>query len=191
MKSYFAAIVLSALAFSVHALPSCPYSSTRFRLPRTTPTLCCDSTVPLFRLYSPSATDHFYTTNAQERNNAVASIGYTNEGTAAQVFPAGVSGAVPLYRLFRLAGSDHFYTTNAQERDNAVAALGYTNEGVAAYIYPSAQCGSVPLYRMFSPSAVDHFYTTNVAEKNNAVASLGYSYEGVAGYVNPVKGAHC
>ncbi|KAH9913140.1 uncharacterized protein BXZ73DRAFT_107015 [Epithele typhae] len=179
MKTSFAALVLSALALSVHALPSYPYSSftdcnytttvqpsthSSSSIPSSTqsttsppvttsptvPPECCDSTVPLFRAYQISATDHFYTTNATERDIAVARLNYTNEGTAAQVFPAAVSGA---------------------ERDHA--------------------CGSVPFYRLYQPSVIDHFYTTDAQERDNAVTLLGYSYEGVAGYVNPVKGAYC
>jgi hypothetical protein len=39
-------------------------------------------------MYSPSATDHFYTTNPAERDNAIDNLGYNNEGIAAWVLPA-------------------------------------------------------------------------------------------------------
>lgn len=42
-------------------------------------------TVPLFRLYSGSAGNHFYTTSTAERDSAIAG-GYIDEGTAAYVF---------------------------------------------------------------------------------------------------------
>ncbi|KAH9925668.1 uncharacterized protein BXZ73DRAFT_91089 [Epithele typhae] len=180
MKSSFVALVLSALALSVRALPS----------PLLPPAQCCDSTVPLLRAYSPSATDHFYTTNAQERANAVASLGYADEGTAAQVFPApGVAGAVPLYRLYSAGGTDHFYTTNAQERDDARPRSG-TRRGRRRVRLPERAVRERAAVQDVLASASDHFYTTNAAEKDNAVGALGYSYEGVAGYVNPVRGAH-
>ena len=50
------------------------------------PSATCSS-VPLYRMYSAGATDHFYTTNAEEKDNAVANLGYTYEGIAAYVNP--------------------------------------------------------------------------------------------------------
>lgn len=44
--------------------------------------------MPLFRLYSSSSGDHFYTTSAAERDNAVASYGYQSEGGVGYVFPS-------------------------------------------------------------------------------------------------------
>jgi hypothetical protein len=90
-------------------------------------------TIPLYRLYNPGGTDHFYTTSAAERDNAVAQLGYQSEGTAGYVYPAGVCGALPLYRSYNLQGIDHFYTMSASESDSAVA-IGWTKEGIAAYI---------------------------------------------------------
>jgi hypothetical protein len=44
--------------------------------------------VPLYRLYSAAATDQFYTTNASERDTAVRSLGYVEEGIVAYFAPA-------------------------------------------------------------------------------------------------------
>ncbi len=43
--------------------------------------------VPLYRLYSPASGDHFFTTSAPERDNAVAAYGYRDEGVPAYVWP--------------------------------------------------------------------------------------------------------
>ncbi|KAF8876226.1 hypothetical protein CPB85DRAFT_1235649, partial [Mucidula mucida] len=43
---------------------------------------------PLFRAYSPSAKDHFYTMSIDENNNAVPSWGYVDEGIEGFIFPA-------------------------------------------------------------------------------------------------------
>ncbi|TDL16762.1 hypothetical protein BD410DRAFT_794966 [Rickenella mellea] len=94
-------------------------------------------TVPFFRLFNPAVSDHFYTTSAAERNNAVANGGYISEGTAASVFATQVCGSVPLFRLFNPNINDHFYTTSAPERDNAVARGGYISEGTAAFVLPN------------------------------------------------------
>ncbi len=146
---------------------------------------CGFSTIALLRGYSPTATDHFYTTSAPEMENAIVNDGYQSEGDAGQVFSTEVPNSVPLYRLWSPSGGDHLYTTSASERDNAASQLGYTYEGITAYVYPSSQCGAVPLYRTDDPSIVDHFYTTDVAERNNAITSLGYVDEGIVGYVSP------
>jgi len=42
--------------------------------------------VPLYRVYRPASTDHFYTTSAAERDAAVASLGYLDEGVAGYVW---------------------------------------------------------------------------------------------------------
>jgi hypothetical protein len=42
--------------------------------------------VPLYRLYSAAASNHFYTLSAEERDNAVAVYGYVSEGVAAWVW---------------------------------------------------------------------------------------------------------
>jgi hypothetical protein len=45
----------------------------------------CGST-PLYRLYSSASGDHFYTTSAAERDNAIARFGYISEGTPGHVW---------------------------------------------------------------------------------------------------------
>src|SRR5436305_511700 len=55
--------------------------------------------VPLFRLRHNGNTDHFYTTNAKEKDDAVKKAGYVYEGIQCYVFAKQVNGSVPLYRL--------------------------------------------------------------------------------------------
>jgi len=93
------------------------------------------STVPLYRLYSGSGTDHFYTTNAAEKDNAVKNLGYTYEGIPGYVYPDGSCGGLPLYRSYNGRAVDHFYTVSVTEKDNAVGG-GWNYEGVACYILP-------------------------------------------------------
>jgi hypothetical protein len=116
--------------------------------------------------------DHFYTTSAAERDDAIASFGYQSEGTACYVFDSPVIG-----------NGDHFYTISQQERDNAIARHGYEDEGTACYVFDSQQSGTVALYRLFNPNNGDHFYTTSAAERDNAVSSFSYYFEGTACYV--------
>lgn len=95
-----------------------------------------DQSVPLYRTYSASASDHFYTTSASERDNAVQRLGYTDEGITGYVFTKDNRGdTVPFYRAYSGGAKDHFYTVNAPEMENAVRKGGYTYEGVAAYVF--------------------------------------------------------
>ena len=66
-------------------ISSAPPTTTTGTTPTTTTT--APTTVPLLRAFSPGSGDHFYTTSAAERDNAVAN-GYRNEGIACHVFPS-------------------------------------------------------------------------------------------------------
>jgi hypothetical protein len=43
--------------------------------------------IALYRLYSEAAGNHFYTISAPERDNAIATYGYRDEGIAGWVWP--------------------------------------------------------------------------------------------------------
>ncbi|KAJ7458884.1 hypothetical protein FB451DRAFT_1046486, partial [Mycena latifolia] len=147
---------------------------------------CGSTVVPFWRSFSSGAVDHFYTTNATERDEFIAA-GYTLEGTAAWVYTDGICGSHPLFRLFNPEQADHFYTStiNADERDSFIAA-GYVFEGTAGFVYNRQICGSTPLFRVFNPVDVDHFYTTSPLERDASLEN-GYVDQGVAAYV-PVAG---
>ncbi|KAF7358673.1 hypothetical protein MSAN_01206300 [Mycena sanguinolenta] len=93
------------------------------------------STVPLFSLRNPgTASTYFYTTNATERDQALAS-GWQNWTTTGYIYPSQICGSVPLYRLhFVAANTDYMYTTSTTVRDNAVVNLGFTYEGITGYV---------------------------------------------------------
>ncbi len=92
--------------------------------------------------------DHFYRTDALERDNALRKLGYRDEGIACHVHTNQRPGACPPYRLFAGARrTNHFYTLSRSERDAAAAGLAdtggpgggghtYANEGIAAYPIP-------------------------------------------------------
>src|SRR6266511_996892 len=148
-------------------------------LPPATPQ---PGTTDLYRCFNQTSGDHFYTTSAAERDNAVATAGYVFETTACYVF-GGQPGPTDFYRCFNQTNRDHFYTTSLAERDNAVATAGYVAEGIACYLFAAPQPGTTDLYRCFNQTNGDHFYTTSLAERDNAVATAGYTSEGTAGYV--------
>ena len=86
------------------------------------------------RLWNASITDHFYTIDANEKDNAIRG-GYTYEGIPGYVYTDNTCGGVPLYRSFNSTATDHFYTGSLTEKDNAVAS-GWQFEFIACYILP-------------------------------------------------------
>ena len=83
---------------------------------------------PVYRLYSTG--NHFYTTDATERDNAVNKLGYVYHGIKFYVSESVTP--IPVYRMY--GRGEHFYTTSSAERDNAVSNLGYRYEGERFYL---------------------------------------------------------
>ena len=138
--------------------------------------------MPLYRLYKGSVdSDHFYTTNAVERDQAVGK-GYTYERIECSISGVKGPGMVPLFRLYVDRGDikDHLYTTIPAERDKAIAdtARPYKYEGITGFVYPSPQEGTVALFRLFKSSTVDHFYCTWASERDYAMNTWSYEKEG-------------
>ncbi|KAF9568682.1 hypothetical protein CPC08DRAFT_795010 [Agrocybe pediades] len=132
--------------------------------------------VPFFRLWNPALKDDFYTVSVDEKNNAIAKLGYNDEGVAGYLWPNTVAQqkkTIPLYRVYNgQAGvHNHFYTTSPVERDADINNLGYANEGTAGYVYNDTLCGGLPLYRLWSARAQNEFYTMDANEVNNVVTN--------------------
>ncbi|KAJ7737052.1 hypothetical protein B0H16DRAFT_1326119, partial [Mycena metata] len=140
--------------------------------------------VPLFEVYSPSLTLHYYTISESNVTTYIPGDTASFLGVAALIFPYSETSTVPLFSL-RNPGtaSAYFYTTNATERDQALAS-GWESGTTTGYIYPSQICGSVPLYRLHLVAAnTDYMYTTSTTARDNAIVNQGFTYEGIAGYV--------
>jgi hypothetical protein len=133
--------------------------------------------------------DHFYTTSASERDNAVTQDDYLLEGTACFVFSTPQTATVDLYRLFNPGNGHHFYTTSESEREHAIAHDGYVSENTACYVYIDPP--RLPLFRLFNPGNGHHFYTTSESEREHAMAHDGYVSENMKCYVftKPQAGA--
>jgi hypothetical protein len=142
---------------------------------------------PVYRSYAKTASKHFYTLSAVERNTANSS-GYSDESVGFNGYsPQGtsVAGASPVYRAYNPVNLDHLYTTSFSEYVAAQNA-GYRLEGVGFNDYaslndPESTVFVNPVYRLYALSTGDHFYTTSAAERDLAAAN-GYSSEGVAFY---------
>jgi subtilisin family serine protease len=137
-------------------------------------------TVPLYRYWNPSVTDHYYTTNFNE-------LGWTGSGwefnwIECYIYPTQAAGTVPLYEYWNPTVGDHYYTINYNEL--GAGAYGWTYQTVAGYVYPTQAAGTVPLHEYWNASVGDHFYTINLDELGPSGA-YGWSYAQVQGYVNP------
>ncbi|MEE0956354.1 MAG: glycoside hydrolase family 25 protein [Eubacterium sp.] len=131
--------------------------------------------VPMYRLFNPFTTEHFYTANIRERNQLVA-LGWNYEEVG---WYAPEQSDTPVYRLCNPYSADHHYTTNIKERDMLVK-LGWNYEGIGWY---SDDSKGVPLYRQFNPYVKigSHNYTANKKE-NDYLTTIGWNAEGIGWY---------
>mmetsp|Transcript_20152 Transcript_20152/g.17297 ORF Transcript_20152/g.17297 Transcript_20152/m.17297 type:complete len:468 (+) Transcript_20152:271-1674(+) len=99
------------------------------------------NTVPVYRYWSESAQDHFYTTNNQEIGTTTpgqtGNHGYTFEGVIGHAFVDQFESDVAVYRYWKASVGDHFYTTDASEVgvtiSGQVGNYDYKSEGIAFY----------------------------------------------------------
>jgi subtilisin family serine protease len=138
-------------------------------------------TVPIYRYWNPSVTDHYYSANYDDMGEG--NLGWSIEKIAGFAFSSQRSGTVPLYRYWNPSWGDHFYTTNFNELGQG--AQGWYFEGVQCYVYSQQQPGTVPLYRYWNSSVGDHYYTTNFNELG--YGANGYTFEWIECYVLPLN----
>ncbi|EPS94903.1 hypothetical protein FOMPIDRAFT_1054665 [Fomitopsis schrenkii] len=147
-----------------------------------------DSATPFLRAHSLVHTDHFYTTDYKEMEDAVESGDYEYQGIAGLVLRNPTQSTVPLYAVYHPGSKssyfEHYYTTSQQEADTCISKEGYVDQGTAANVYATQICGSIPLYYVWIPNK-DSLYTTNETEREYAIKTLGYKDEGIACYVLP------
>jgi subtilisin family serine protease len=132
-------------------------------------------TVPLYRYWDPTRTDHFYSSNFGEIGWGL--YGWEFNWIEANLYPTQQPGTVPLYRYWNPTISDHFYTVTYGSYG------GYTFASVEGYVYTYQVAGTVPLYRYWNPYVGDHFYTTQWDELG--YGAYGWTFENVECYVSP------
>ena len=91
--------------------------------------------VPLYRLYSPTAFKHFWTTDANE-NAVLASRGWIAEGADGYISPRKTASTVALHRLYLPAISEHLWTTDENEKTVLTTRAGWVFEGTIGYVIP-------------------------------------------------------
>lgn len=91
-------------------------------------------TTPLYALSNANG-DFFYTTDANEKNRAVSSLGYTDKGIAGYVSTSQQAGTVPFYRMLNSSNGMHFYTADPSEHAKVAAQGQFKDEGTVGYIW--------------------------------------------------------
>ena len=142
------------------------------------PVHAVDGGVDMYRLYNPNSGEHFYTSNASERDN-LRRVGWNYEGIG---WVAPNYSEYPVYRLYNQYGGEHHYTLSVDEKNNLIR-LGWKDEGIGWYSANPNDASSIPLKREYNPNAFanNHNYTTSV-EEHNYLVSLGWRDEGNAWY---------
>ncbi|KAJ3722107.1 hypothetical protein DFJ43DRAFT_1042271 [Lentinula guzmanii] len=124
---------------------------------------------PLYRLFDPSAMDHFYTMDFVEAQNAV-EAGYQDQGIAGYAMLPSANGSVVKESAvpYLLPST---VTASPESQETATS---------------SSSCADnanvVPLLRAYAGTGQDHLYTTNSSEMNAALLNT-YSFEGDAAFV--------
>ena len=134
----------------------------------------------MHRLYNPNSGEHFYTSNAAERDS-LKSVGWIYEGVG---WVAPGRSDTPVYRLYNPNAGDHHDTTSVSEREMLVLA-GWKYEGIGWY---SDDNREIAVLRQYNPNAIagSHNFTTDSAERDMLVKA-GWRDEGIAWYsLNPV-----
>jgi hypothetical protein len=143
----------------------------------TTTPVTAPTSSPVYRFWSPSLHAHFYTIDAAEKAQIVATYPpsvWTYEGIGYGAFINQANGTIPLYRFWSNRLGDHFYTTSASERDSIIRTYDtntWLYEGVAYYVYPqsSTVANTVSVARFWSPDLQTHFYTADDAERDSII----------------------
>ena len=135
-------------------------------------------TQPMYRLYNPNSGEHFYTSDASEKNHLV-SLGWRYEGIG---WIAPKISSYPVYRLYNAYGGEHHYTMDKSEKNHLVS-LGWNDVGIGWYSADPKDSSNIPLLREYNPNAFanNHNYTTDKGE-HNWLISLGWIDEGKAWY---------
>ena len=147
--------------------------------------LTVDQVVRLFRAYNLSVDAHFFTTNRDEFDIAVAA-GYRDEGTGNPGFAILVSPDVPdsqaIYRLYNLATGRHYYTTSLGEARYLEAVFpppvsgpdtrrnGWRFEGTVGYMFATQLPGTIEIFRLYNSFTGGHLFTTEPADRDFALS---------------------
>ena len=142
---------------------------------------------PIYRLYNPNSSEHFYTASFEE-NSFLEKAGWKTEGLAWYGAGKEESAGLPVYRLYNPNAGDHHYTTDENEYA-ILAGKGWRQEGIAWHTLNPASdaesglegAASGIIYRLYNPNAQSgaHHFTASQSEREYLI-HLGWKDEGQA-----------
>ena len=135
--------------------------------------------IPVYRLRLSS--EHFYTSDINEKNALLQNSQNTFEGIAFYALPSSetTNSSFPVYRLSGPTG--HIFTASSSEKDRFLS-LGFSYEGVAFNTpsglvnTPNSAVGRMHAYRLASGDR--HFYTASLAERDSLLRQ-SWIYENI------------
>ena len=142
--------------------------------------------VPIYRFYNTQTGTHFFTANATERDQLIATntvFQYENIVFYASKQSSTAPDAV--YRFYNTSSSSHFYTISEDERRTIIANYpNFREEGISWYARKTQGDGSIPMYRFYNTNTGSHFYTINASERDFVIGNYPqFKYEGTSYYV--------
>lgn len=136
------------------------------------------SGVPVFRLRK--AGNYLFTTSETERDSAINTYGYINEGEAFKASTNAVNANyLPVARLPYSVTGGYFYSPSTTEQEMMSSKYGFRNEGSNFYLNNMPGLSMLPIYRVAS-SSNGYFLTSSAKERWAAMNLYGYRDEGVA-----------
>jgi hypothetical protein len=147
---------------------------------------------PVYRFWSESLGQHFYTISGSERDKLVGQFSHVwrLEGIAYYAyFRKSETNLVPVYRFWSDSLKSHVWTASESEKNKLIREQSkiWQYEGIVFYAYPARlqPFGSLPVYRFWCAELDQHFYTADENEKNKLLVNYAglWVYEGVAWYV--------
>ncbi len=94
---------------------------------------------PLYHLYSADKNEHYYTSDANEKDILIntANGDYQYQGIVGFLNATTSDGLLPLEYARHSANTDNFYTVSKLEYDNAVNSYAFSPMGIVGYVSPS------------------------------------------------------
>lgn len=131
---------------------------------------------PVYRFYSASADQHFFTASQAEYEALLQNPNWNYEGEAFKVYSRSlcdIRGTTPVYRFRNEANNGHFYS--AYYHVYSRTDVKWTLEG-SAWCMDSTMGRNTPVYRFQNISNSAMFLTASQAERDFILANLSWKY---------------
>ncbi|MFQ8592710.1 MAG: GBS Bsp-like repeat-containing protein [Thomasclavelia spiroformis] len=132
-----------------------------------------ESTVKVYRLYTPITGEHLYTTDANEVRVLSANGVWVYEGIGWYA----PSNGIPVYRLNNDGLQNHLYTTDTNEVRELTQKHGWKLDNNGNPLYYSG--GNINIYRLYNQGLNGQHHLTTDQNEYNVLPSHGWIQEGI------------